>query len=72
MRKFAKSLKGRLAHELMYCRMPITNAVSESLNAKVQWIKYAARGFRSREGFKTSTLFDGGGLDLYPSTHTNS
>lgn len=72
MKKVAKTLKGRLVNLLTYCRMPITNAVSESLNAKIQWIKYTARGFRSRDGFKTAILFHCGGLDLYPSTHTNS
>jgi transposase len=72
MKKVATTLKGRLANLLTYCRMPITNAVSESLNAKIQWIKYTARGFRSRDGFKTAILFHCGGLDLYPTTHTNS
>lgn len=72
MKKVAKTLKGRLSNLLTYCRMPVTNAVSESLNAKIQWIKYTARGFRSREGFKTAILFHCGGLDLYPATHTNA
>lgn len=71
-KKAAKTLKSRLANLLTYCRIPITNAASESLNSKIQWIKYTARGFRSRQGFKTAILFHCGGLDLYPTTHTNS
>lgn len=71
-KKVAKTLKSRLANLLTYCRIPITNAASESLNSKIQWIKYTARGFRSRQGFKTAILFHCGGLDLYPATHTNS
>jgi len=36
------------------------------LNAKIQWIKYTARGFRNRENFKTAIYFRCGALDLYP------
>jgi len=36
------------------------------LNAKIQWIKYTARGFRNRENFKTAIYFHCGALDLYP------
>ena len=52
----------------------VTNATSESLNAKVQWVKKNACGFRNRERFRTAILFHCGGLDLYPRplTHTNS
>ena len=44
----------------------ITNAVSEGLNAKIQWIRYSARGYRNREAFKMAILFHYGGLDLEP------
>ena len=27
----------------------VTNATSESLNAKIQWVKYTARGFRNKQ-----------------------
>ena len=62
----AKMLKRRLPNLLTYFRHPITNAMSESLNAKIQWIKYTAHGFRSREGFRNAIYFHCGGLDLYP------
>jgi len=53
-----------------------TNARAESLNAKIQWIKRTACGFRNRERFKNAIYFHIGGLDLYPdslkSFHTNA
>lgn len=52
-----------------------TNALSESINAKIQWIKRQARGFRNRRRFRSAIYFHLGGLDLYPAsvraTHTN-
>ena len=42
------------------------NAAAEGLNSVIQWIKYTARGFRSRERFKMAIYFHCGGLDLYP------
>jgi transposase len=65
-KKAARMLKGRFDNIITYFKHPITNAMSESLNAKIQWIKYTAHGFRSREGFRTAIYFHCGGLDLYP------
>jgi transposase len=62
----ARTLKGHLQNVLTYVEHRITNAQSESLNSKIQWIKYTARGFRSREGFRNAIYFHCGGLDLYP------
>jgi transposase len=62
----ARMLKRRLQNVLTYVEHRITNAQSESLNSKIQWIKYTARGFRSREGFRNAIYFHCGGLDLYP------
>jgi transposase len=52
----------------------VTNATSESLNARIQWVKKNACGYRNRDRFRTAILFHCGGLDLYPSNlvHTNS
>ncbi len=66
MKKVARMLKRRLANVLTYIEHRITNAQSESLNSKIQWIKYTAHGFRSREGFRRAIYFHCGGLDLYP------
>ncbi len=64
--KKAKMLKNRIENILTYLKLGITNAASESLNAKVQWVKYTARGFRNIENFKTAIYFHCGGLDLSP------
>jgi transposase len=64
--KLAHTLRSRLPTLLNYCVWPITNAATEALNAKIQWIKYTARGFRSREGYRRAIYFHCGGLDLYP------
>jgi transposase len=55
-----------LENVLTYLTHRITNAVTEGLNAKIQWIKYSSRGFRNRERFKLAILFHCGGLDLDP------
>lgn len=52
---------------LTYLKHPITNATSESLNAKIQWVKYTARSFRNFGNFATAISFHCGGLDLSPS-----
>lgn len=44
----------------------VTNARSEGVNARIQWIKYTSRGFRNRERFRNAIYFHLGGLDLYP------
>ena len=53
-----------------------TNAGSEGINSRIQWIKKMACGFRNRERFRNAIYFHLGGLDLYPRlsnvTHTNS
>lgn len=48
----------------------VTNAVAESKNARIQWIKKKSCGFRNRERFKMSILFHLGGLDLMPNLQT--
>ena len=52
----------------------VTNAKSEGINSKIQWIKKMARGFRNRERFRHAIYFHLGGLDLLAAclslTHT--
>ena len=53
----------------------LTNARSEGINTKIQWIKQQACGYRNRKRFRSAIYFHLGGLDLYPdapSAHTNS
>ena len=66
MKKVAKMLKRHFEHIITYLRHPITNAVTEGLNSKIQAIKANARGFRSFENYRTRILFFCGKLDLYP------
>lgn len=62
----ARMLKGRLENILTFVEHRITNATSESLNAKIQWVKYTARGFRNKTNFVNAIYFHCGGLDLAP------
>ncbi|HLJ10927.1 MAG TPA: transposase, partial [Planctomycetaceae bacterium] len=39
----------------------------ESLNSKIQWVKYTARGFRNFDNFATAIYFHCGKLDMTPS-----
>lgn len=64
--KVARMLKGHLENILTYLTHRVTNAVTEGLNSKIQWIKYSSRGFRNREAFKAAILFHCGQLDLEP------
>jgi transposase len=48
-KEVASMLKRRFENIITYLRHRITNAASESLNAKIQWVKYTARGFRNKE-----------------------
>ncbi|MEM6777461.1 MAG: ISL3 family transposase [Planctomycetota bacterium] len=66
MKKVARTIKGRLANVVSYCRHPITNAVAEGINSKIMSIKRRVGGFRNVENFKTAIFFYCGGLDLYP------
>ena len=68
MKEVAGMLKRRFENIITYLRHRITNAASESLNAKIQWIKYTARGFRNKQNFINAIYFHCGGLDLAPSS----
>jgi transposase len=62
----ARMLKGRFENIITYLRHRITNASSESINGKIQWVKYTACGFRNRQNFVHASYFHCGGLDLAP------
>lgn len=66
-KEVARMLKRRFENIITYLRHQITNAASESLNAKIQWVKYTARGFRNKQNFINAIYFHCGGLDLAPS-----
>jgi transposase len=64
--KVAKMIRRHLENILTYLRHPITNAVTEGLNSKIQSIKSNARGFRSFQNYRTRILFFCGKLSLQP------
>jgi transposase len=66
MKEVARMLQRRFENIVTYLKHRITNAASESINSKVQWVKYTARGFRNRQNFVTAIYFHCGGLDLAP------
>ena len=64
--KAAKTLKHYLYGILAFTQHPYTNARTEAINAKIQEIKYRARGYRNRENFRNAILFHCGGLQMDP------
>jgi transposase len=63
-----RMLKRRFENIVTYLRHRITNAASESINSKIQWVKYTARGFRNQQNFINAIYFHCGGLDLAPAS----
>ena len=57
MKKVAAMLKRRFENIITYLTHPITNATSEPINAKIQWVKYTARGFRNKTELHQRDLF---------------
>jgi transposase len=64
--RVAKMMKKYIAGILAYLRHRHTNALTEALNAKIQEIKYRARGYRSRDNFRRAILFHCGDLEMNP------
>jgi transposase len=64
----AGMLKRRFENIITYLKHRITNAASESINAKIQWVKYTARGFRNKQNFINAIYFHCGNLDLAPAS----
>jgi hypothetical protein len=69
-KRVARTFKDHRHGLLAYFTHPITNAVAEGLNSKIQAIKRAARGFRSLAAYRLRILFYCG-LDMRP-RFTNS
>ena len=65
-KKTALTLQSHLHGLLNYFLHPITNAISEGFNSKIQAIKADARGFRRFENYRYRILFHCGKLDLLP------
>ncbi len=65
-KKVALTLKAHLRGLLNYFLHPVTNAMTEGFNSKIQAIKADARGFRRYENYRDRILFHCGKLDLMP------
>jgi transposase len=65
-KKVARMIKRHLEGVLNAVVSGITNARSEGINSRIQWIKRNACGFRNRDRFRAAIYFHLGGLDLYP------
>jgi transposase len=64
--KAARTIREHLVGIVNAVVLGVTNALSESINGKIQKIKARACGYRNRERFKAAIMFHLGGLDLYP------
>src|ERR1019366_56847 len=62
----AKTLHMHLTNLLSYFMHPITNAVSEGFNSRIQAIKADARGFRRFANYRTRILFHCAKLNMLP------
>lgn len=71
-KKAAKTLKVHLDNIVTYARHRITNALGESINAKIEKVKRLACGFRNRSHYRTAIYFHCSGLDLFPRPPANS
>ncbi len=74
MKQAARMIRDHLWGIVNAVTQGVSNALSESINAKIQRVKKMACGFRNRHRFRNAILFHLGGLDLYPAsaTHTDS
>ncbi len=64
--KAANTLKTHIDNIVTYARHRITNALGESINAKIEKVKRLACGFRNRSHYRTAIYFHCGGLKLFP------
>ena len=62
--KVSNMLKKHLKGLLSYAVYPISNAVSEGYNSKIQSLISNARGYRNFENFRAAILFHCGKLDM--------
>ena len=69
-RKAAKTLKSHLHGIMNAVEYGVTNALAEGLNSKIEAIKRAACGYRSKSRFRIAILFHCGKLDLMPKLTT--
>lgn len=66
MSKAAETIRRHLYGILNAMRKGRSNAIAESLNSRIAWIKKSAKGFRNHLRMKHAIFFHLGMLDLYP------
>lgn len=66
-REVARMVKEHLWGMINAIVLNANNGRAEGVNSKIQCLKNRAKGYRSRERYKTAIYFHLGGLDLYPS-----
>lgn len=66
--KAAKTLSRYFDNVVTYIVSKVTNAASESMNSRIQLLKFRSRGFRNPARFERAILFHCGGLDMNPAT----
>jgi transposase len=60
----ARTLKRGFENIIPYLRHGVPNAASESINAKIQWVRHTARGLHNLRNFINAIYFHCGGLHL--------
>ena len=67
--KVARTVRNHLQGIVTAVCTGVTNARAESVNAKIQWIKRMAHGYRNIQRFMRAILFHLGQLDMRPHAH---
>ena len=57
LRRLRKSINRHFTGIIAYCRTRLTNGKLEGINNKIQWIKRAARGYRTKDNFMRMVWF---------------
>jgi transposase len=68
MTKAATTIQRYFENVVTYLKAKVTNAASESMNSRIQLLKFRSRGFRNPARFERAILFHCGGLDMKPAT----
>jgi transposase len=66
MKRVAKMIKKHIEGVVNAAVTRVSNSRSEGVNARIQWLKKSACGFRNRRRFRNAILFHLGGLNLHP------
>lgn len=69
MKRVTSMVRGNLRGILNAMKLDLTNATSESINARIQRVKDRASGFSNRERFRNAIYFHCGGLASTPMTY---